>query len=290
MKMSNELTKTDNQTFSLSPRNLDEAMKYAELLAKSSFVPKDFKGKPGDILVAVQMGAEMGLPPIQSLQNIAVINGRPSVWGDSALAICQNHPKYESINENISGTGESMVAECIIKRKGEEDYKVSFSVQDAKKAGLWGRQGPWSSYPKRMLQMRARGFALRDKFSDALKGMITREEAQDIPREMKVVQEEEVTLVSKAWASKADEITASMGGNVDQVAIIHNQNPQEVIKRIEENEDTPIVMKMVNRLYELGASEDDILVTLKVSAVEDITDDHQKALTEMGMKLRDGEI
>lgn len=288
--MRNEITKTDNQTFSLSPRNLDEAMKYAELLAKSSFVPKDFKGKPGDILVAVQMGAEMGLPPIQSLQNIAVINGRPSVWGDSALAICQNHPKYESIKENISGTGDSMVAECTIKRKGEEDYTVSFSVQDAKKAGLWGRQGPWSSYPKRMLQMRARGFALRDKFSDALKGMITREEAQDIPREMKVVQEEEVTLVSKAWASKADEITASMGGNVDQVAIIHNQNPQEVIKRIEENEDTPIVMKMVNRLYELGASEDDILVTLKVSAVEDITDDHQKALTEMGMKLRDGEI
>jgi len=276
--MRNEITNTENQTFSLAPRNLDEAMKYAELLSKSSFVPKDFKGKPGDILVAVQMGAEMGLPPIQSLQNIAVINGRPSVWGDSALAICQNHPKYESIEESIKGTGDSMFAECIVKRKGEADCKVTFSIQDAKKAGLWGRQGPWSTYPKRMLQMRARGFALRDKFSDALKGMITREEAEDIPIEMKVVKEE------KQYASKADQLTAALESPIVQEA------PTQLIERVDEilNENEMIV-RMVSRLYDLGANECGVLSSIGVEKIADLDETHIKELTEMGIKLKGGE-
>jgi len=58
-------------------------------------------------------------------------------------------------------------------------------VEDAKRAGLWAKQGPWTAYPKRMMQMRARGFALRDAFPDVLKGMITAEEAQDYQEETK---------------------------------------------------------------------------------------------------------
>jgi hypothetical protein len=71
------------------------------------------------------------------------------------------------------------VAVCVAKRKGRTPVTAKFSVEDAKRAGLWAKQGPWSAYPKRMLQMRARGFALRDAFPDVLKGMITAEEAID---------------------------------------------------------------------------------------------------------------
>lgn len=274
--MSNEITNTKNQTFSLAPRNLEEAMKYADILSKSSIIPKDFKGKAGDILVAVQMGSEIGLPPIQALQNIAVINGRPSVWGDAALAICQSHPKYKSIEESlIESKDGNHKAVCIVKRKGEDEYKVTFSVEDAKKAGLWGRQGPWSTYPKRMLQMRARGFALRDKFSDALKGMITREEAEDTPRGMKNVTEERIYL------SKADKLAET----IESKMIESNEN--EIINDI--NETTPILEKMISRLYELGSNEKEVLSTLKVKSIEDITNDHIKDITEMGMKLRECE-
>lgn len=274
--MSNEIANTGNQTFSLSPRNLDEAMKYAELLAKSSFVPKDYKGKPGDILVAVQMGAETGLPPIQALQNIAVINGRPSVWGDAALAICQSHPKYEGIEESL--TDNDTKAVCVVKRKGESDYKVSFSVEDAKKAGLWGRQGPWSTYPKRMLQMRARGFALRDKFSDALKGMITREEAEDLPREMKIVREE------KTYTSKSDQLTAAL-----QSPIVETK-PQEAVQVFEDvvlSQNAPsIVERMLDRLHELGVDYDDIMKEVGVKFLDDINDSHKDKLKAIGMKLK----
>lgn len=166
-----------NNLPSLAPRTFDDAIKFSEMLAKSDFVPKNFQGKPGDILAAIQMGYEVGLAPMAALQNIAVINGRPSMWGDALLAIVQASGLLETIDESDDGK----TATCMVKRKGDPTPRVStFSMEDAQRAGLSGKQGPWSQYPKRMRQMRARSFALRDKFADVLKGLIAREEAIDI--------------------------------------------------------------------------------------------------------------
>jgi hypothetical protein len=165
---------------------MGEAMQFSEMLASSSMVPKAYQGKPNDVLVCVQWGYEMGLAPMQALQNIAVINGKPSVYGDAMMALVQSSPVCEDIEEYFEGEGTTNpVAVCVAKRKGRKPVVTKFSVEDAKRAGLWGKGGPWTAYPKRMLQMRARGFALRDAFPDVLKGMITAEEAQDYPDEAK---------------------------------------------------------------------------------------------------------
>jgi len=168
-----------NQNLVIQPKTFDELDRYAQLIARSSFCPAAMKGKAGDILVAVQMGAECGLSPIQSLQNIAVINGKPSIYGDAAMALVQAHPACQDVVETFDE--ETMTASCTVKRKGQKPYTSTFSRKDAEKAKLWGKTGPWTQYTKRMLQMRARGFALRDKFPDALKGLITAEEARDYP-------------------------------------------------------------------------------------------------------------
>jgi hypothetical protein len=134
-------------------------------------------------MLAIQHGSEVGLSPMQSLQSIAVINGRPCVWGDAAIALVKASPVCEFVWETVEGDGDQMVAMCQAKRRGyEKATTVTFSVADAKKAGLWGKTGPWQQYPKRMLQLRARGFALRDAFPDVLRGLITAEEAQDYPQ------------------------------------------------------------------------------------------------------------
>ncbi len=166
--------------------SFDESMKWATLISKTKMCPKRYEGDPCSILVAIQFGRELGLPPMQSLQNIAVINGIPSVYGDSQLAICQNAPDFEDIIETFCE--KTMTATCTIKRKGKADLTRNFSKDDAVKAGLWGKAGPWTTYPKRMLQMRARGFALRDAYSNLLKGLISVEEAEDYPEE-KVINE-----------------------------------------------------------------------------------------------------
>ena len=178
------LTTTNQQGF--APVTLDEAMRFSDMLAKSSMVPKAYQGKPEDVLVAVQWGKELGLAPLQALQNIACINGKPSVYGDAAMALVQASPVCEGIEEYFEGEGTpNQVAVCIAHRKNRQPVTAKFSVEDAKRAGLWGKQGPWQAYPKRMLQMRARGFALRDAFPDVLKGLITAEEAADYPSETK---------------------------------------------------------------------------------------------------------
>ena len=176
--MSTEIA-TQKQHFSLAPKDLDEAMRFADMLAGSSIVPKDYIGKPGNCLVAIQWGMELGLQPMQAMQSIAVINGRPSLWGDAMLALVKAHPAFEWIKEECDGN----VATCTIKRRGEPEVVQSFSLEEAKRAGLTGKQGPWTQYPKRMLQMRARGFALRDAFPDALRGVVSAEEARDTPTE-----------------------------------------------------------------------------------------------------------
>lgn len=165
-----------------APANIGEAVQLSEMLARSSLVPKQYQGKPEDILVATIWGKEIGLGTLQSLQNIAVINGKPSVYGDAMLALVQASPVCEGIDEHIENEGTpNPSAVCIARRKGRMPVIARFSVEDAKRAGLWGKAGPWQAYPKRMLQMRARGFALRDAFPDVLKGLITAEEAQDYP-------------------------------------------------------------------------------------------------------------
>jgi hypothetical protein len=169
-----------------APTTMTEAIQFSEMLASSNMIPKQYQGKPNDVLVCVQWGYEMGLAPMQALQNIAVINGKPSVYGDAAMALVQNNPVCEDIEEFIEDEGTpNPVAVCVAKRKGRKPVTAKFSVEDAKRAGLWGKQGPWTQYPKRMLQMRARGFALRDAFPDVLKGLITIEEAMDFPAEAK---------------------------------------------------------------------------------------------------------
>jgi hypothetical protein len=164
---------------------LDTAIKACEMIANSSFCPADFKNKTGDVLCAIQYGMEVGLSPMQALQNIAVINGKPSIYGDALIALCLSFPECEDIQESFDES--KMAATCKVKRRGMSWVIKTYSKQDAEIAKLWGKktyQGkdtPWITYPKRMLQMRARGFALRDAFADRLKGIITVEEARDYP-------------------------------------------------------------------------------------------------------------
>jgi len=167
----------------LQPSTFAELMQFAKTAAASDLMPKDYKGKPENIMIAVQMGSEIGLSPMQAIQNIAVINGRPSVWGDALLALVRSDPRCVDVKEWIEGEGDARTAHCVIKRKGASDVAGRFSVADAKRAGLWGKQGPWQQYPDRMQQLRARGFSCRDAFPDRLKGLISAEEARDIPAE-----------------------------------------------------------------------------------------------------------
>jgi hypothetical protein len=162
--------------------NLDEMWRLCTITAKSGLAPKSLD-TPEKLFVAAQHGAEVGLSFMQSIQGIAVINGKPSLYGDAFMAVIRSHPQWDDDSFEEWYEGEEgkpgWTAFCKMGRVGKAPQVREFSLEDAKKAGLLDKPGPWKQYPKRMLMMRARGFCGRDTFADSLKGMIIHEEAQD---------------------------------------------------------------------------------------------------------------
>lgn len=169
----------------VSLESFEQLWRFATCIAKSPFAPKGME-TPEAIVPAIQLGLEIGLSPMAALQNVAVINGRPGIYGDAALALVRASGLCESYTQAMEGAGDNLAAVVVSKREGNEPLTHRFSVADAKKAGLWGKSGPWSQYPERMLLFRARGFNLRDNFGDVLKGLRTTEELSDIPAEKAV--------------------------------------------------------------------------------------------------------
>lgn len=167
--------------------SLGAMWRFAEM-AVNSGIYKDLPS-PEVALIKVQAGAELGLTPVWSLTNIMVVNGRPCVWGDALLGIVLAHRDCEDVieTEENSYPNDNYAAVCEVRRKGRVPVVRKFSVSDAKKAGLSGK-GVHASYPKRMLQMRARAFACRDAFADALRGLSVAEEQNSVqePKHIKV--------------------------------------------------------------------------------------------------------
>lgn len=182
------------------PQSFEDAWRIAGALAASGMTPKDISTQE-KVLAVIMAGAEIGMAPFQALQSFAVINGRPALWGDGMLATVRKYGVR--VAEHLVGSGDDMVATCVVDRPDTgETITRTFSVANAKRAGLWGKQGPWSAYPERMLQMRARAWALRDGCADMLRGMKMAEEAQDV----EVIADEPIAepTINSSQAKKAN--------------------------------------------------------------------------------------
>jgi hypothetical protein len=145
----------------------------ATAIAKSGLAPKDLR-TPEAITVAIMTGLELGLPPMFALNKIAVINGRPTLWGDAIPGLLWS--RGFKLREWTDGKNDDRAAHCEIIRPSGDVIERGFSVADAKAAGLWGKQGPWKQFPDRMLAMRARSFCARDGAADVLGGLYVAEE------------------------------------------------------------------------------------------------------------------
>lgn len=259
------------ELFSFTPRNLKEALELAKMMSESELMPKDFRGKPGNVLVAVQMGAEIGLKPMAALQNIAVINGRPSLWGDALWALIKSSPLCEWTRETFDEA--TFTATCTIKRRGDDAVTRTFSKADAVTAKLWGKEGPWTNYPKRMTQMRARGFCSRDAIPEALKGFSSAEEQRDVLLEREVFSEP--TPIEQPIERKLPDAPASADAGFASVASDSapkaSDLPSTVDKETGEIHGNTVELAP-NSLTELATSAQRILIGKKMIHAGGITD------------------
>lgn len=164
------------------PTSIEEVFRLAQAISKSGLAPSTMN-TPEKLTVAIMQGMEIGLPPMMAVNRIAVVNGRPTLYGEAIPALLLS--RGFRLNETMEGQDDKRFARCEVVRPDGNKIVRTFGVDDAKVAGLWGKQGPWKQYPDRMLQMRARGFAARDGAADVLGGLYLSEEAEDIPGEPK---------------------------------------------------------------------------------------------------------
>ena len=163
------------------PQDFESAYRLATVVSKSGMAPKSLDSVE-KCTVAIMHGLELGLTPMAALQSIAVVNGMPTVFGDGLLALVRASGLLEDLQETVeSDAAGPTVAVCKVKRLGQASWVVqSFTRAEAQKASLWKKAGPWSQYPQRMMQMRARSWALRDAFADVLRGLHSAEEVADM--------------------------------------------------------------------------------------------------------------
>lgn len=235
-----------NAVKAIVPNDFESAFRIANAVFKSGMAPKGVSTAE-QAMVTILHGMEVGMTPMMALQSIAMINGRPSIYGDGALGLVQGSGLLEWSKEYYEGEEgkDSFKAVCEVKRKADKEVKRGeFSIADAKKANLFGKVGPWQQYLKRMLQMRARGFALRDGFSDVLRGLHIAEEAQDIMpiKDITPRDAEPPAPITPAIEPPPPEPTAVETGATANIV----QTPDELLKWIDSR------LSDVNEAYDLG--------------------------------------
>lgn len=176
------------------PQNFEEAYKMARIIVAAGTAPKAYEMKDPTnlkpyvsverVAVAIMHGLEVGLPPMQAVQGIAVINGMPTVWGDARDGLVAASGLLEDMKEEIE-IGEDGVfnwARCTVWRKGRKSpIEYTLFRTDAARAGWLKKDGPWQSDTNQMAQTRARGRANRRAFPDVLKGLADHDEVLDMP-------------------------------------------------------------------------------------------------------------
>ncbi len=137
---------------------------------------------PADVLFVISVGESLGLNAATALMNIYNVNGMPTMKADLKLALAKRHPEYAGCEIDAN------TERCIVKMKRrsengtEEAITSTFTIEDAKRAGLFPKKDNWRMYPQRMLKARAISYAVNDLFPDIVFGMLSAEEAHDIDR------------------------------------------------------------------------------------------------------------
>ncbi len=268
------------------PQNFDDAWRLANALANGSakMIPDHYRGDVGATFAAMAKGAELGMSPMAALSTIAVINGRPALWGDAlpALVLAHGH----RLDEKVEGEGDKMVATATVTR-GDSGQTITrtFSVDDAKKAQLWSKKGPWQQYPKRMLQMRARGFAVRDGCADAMVGLGVSEELSDIARGNRmrdVTPEEAGNAILATLPPVEDEVARDVGDDTEVQNVENDADEIETGRTVDAEsygDDRDAIVKELNA----ALSEGDIDMILDVYRIK--IEEMRDAVPEMSAEI-----
>ena len=169
-------------------------MRISEEFFKSGIFP-NVKNAAGAFAI-IHYGYELGVPPMASLQTMSIVKGKVCMSAAAMLTLAQSKGvTYDILKEDET--------KCEIKfAKDDKVYMSSFTIQEAKQAGLIKEESAWEKYPKDLLFCRAVTRGLRRICPEAVLGLYSPEELSSLKEEVKVVS----TPESKVEPSTEDEV------------------------------------------------------------------------------------
>ena len=212
--------------FTKLPETIKEAQELAKFLSKSTLVSAEIRSTEiadhsADVFMVIALGASLGMTPAQSLTNITVTRGRPTMYVSAKAGLCAKYGTFDTKLENINGI---WVATATGTRKGRT-MSVQYTSEDAMLQGLmkfdansnsWiGVKGAWTgSYPV-MLRKRALGRLLDALFADVVGGFADKESTEEIAENTETETEKNVTkrTIKREKKNKTDDIIEEKGEN-----------------------------------------------------------------------------
>lgn len=213
--------------FTKLPETIKEAQELAKFLSKSTLVSAEIRSTEiadhsADVFMVIALGASLGMTPAQSLTNITVTRGRPTMYVSAKAGLCAKYGTFDTKLENVNGI---WVATATGTRKGRT-MSVQYTSEDAMLQGLmkfdansnsWiGVKGAWTgSYPV-MLRKRALGRLLDALFADVVGGFADKESTEEISENAEPEIEKNVTkrTIKREKKNKTDAIIEEKGENV----------------------------------------------------------------------------
>lgn len=151
--------------------DLQTRMNYAEALAVSNLLPKQYQRQPANVLLAIELGNALGIPPIQAINGIHVVEGKPTASADLIASLVRRAGHKLRVTETETKDGPAVTASLIRADDPDFTFSVTWDMGKARAAGLAGK-GVWKQYPGQMLRSRAITEVARQGASDALYGVI----------------------------------------------------------------------------------------------------------------------
>lgn len=193
--MSNELLKQETHELSTgvfsSLENFKEIFDIGKMFAASTLVPQAYQGKAMDCTIAVDMANRMGISPMMVMQNLYVVQGKPSWSGQACTALIEGSGKFKNLKHIYTGEKGTDTWGCYVQAVRIEDNEVvqgaEVTLGMAKAEGWASKSGSkWKTMPELMLAYRASAFFARVHIPNALMGVAVEGEAEDITKPEKV--------------------------------------------------------------------------------------------------------
>lgn len=155
----------------------------ASQLAKSSIIPDNYKGKPENVIIAVGLAKQMNLPPFTVMQNLAIIKGKTSWSGSFCKTLIERTGRFKDLELNYIGEKGKDSYGCYLSAIRISDGKVingpEVTMKMAKEEG-WTSNKKWITLIDLMLAYRCQSFFCRIYCPEAMNGIYTSEEIEDV--------------------------------------------------------------------------------------------------------------